>query len=154
MRPPGPGMRLADCGDGVYCGDRHACDVHGDRFDLVVHGWSDLNIREGRLCRCVRDSLGWGLPVMIREGEPPESWGRSLGEVAAYLARPGRVLCHCAGGSVRGPTLALVAKLVRRPGRHPADAVRDVAAAMWRDCRATPHLMPATTEAIFRWAGR
>jgi hypothetical protein len=121
-------MNLADCGDGVWVGNYFACDAGG--FDLTLHAWRPENLADGRICRCCRE-VATGVAVhhlvlTYREGESLARIPVPIDGIAAHARRPGRLLAHCAGGSVRGPTLAVMAKVARGVafGRAVEDVMR------------------------------
>lgn len=126
-------MNLADCGDGVWVGDYLACDNRLADFDRAVHVFSLINVREGRLCRCSREVFehraAHHLVVMYTENMPLASASVPLDRIMDYCRHSGSILCHCAAGSVRGPTMAVVAKVARGVplGRAMEDVVRAAA---------------------------
>lgn len=142
-------MRFIELARDVWIGDREACDARGPDFPLVIHAWSDLNIAEGRLCECLARSCGRGLPVKYSEGHLLAEADRPIGVVADYARRQGRILCHCAGCAVRGPTFGLLALAAR--GVSPFDAIPLLYRAMWAACRMPPCLFDRPVAEIISW---
>ena len=122
-------INLADCGDDVWVGDFRACDATPlEAIPLRVHVWRPENLADGRICRCCRE-VATGVAVhhlvlTYREGEPLANIPVPLDRIVAYCRRPGDLLAHCSAGSVRGPTLAVLAKVAR--GVPFGKAVEDV----------------------------
>lgn len=123
-------MQLADCGHHVWVGDHRSCDASGARFDRRVHIWHSYQQGKNRCRHIDEDRIGADdLVVRYRDGDPLATLGEALPELIAFVGRPGQLLVHCAFGCYRGPTLAVLAKVVR--GGDPFDSLAEVARGMW-----------------------
>jgi hypothetical protein len=114
-RPPAPSLQLADCGDDVWVGDHVACNAAIDKFDLSIHLWHDYHYPDG-LCARNLAGPGPGLVIRYRDGEDLGTASVPIDEVVSYVSRPGKLLVHCGLGAFRGPTYAVLAKIVRGCG--------------------------------------
>ncbi len=118
-------MRLIECSKGVWVGDFEACNAHLPEFALGIHVWKPQNIAENRVCKHARRAIngekGVHLVVTYSEGEPLSLAAVSIDSITKYARQPGKILCHCAAGASRGPTMAVLAMAAR--GMDPFKAI-------------------------------
>jgi hypothetical protein len=144
-------VRFAPVGCDVWCGDWMACNARIAEFPLAVHIWSDLNKQEGRVCRCVAGECPGGLSVRYTEAHSLNTMSVTSAEFMSYCAKPGKLLCHCAGGACRSTTLCVLALIAR--GRRPHAAVRDVLTGVWDGYGVAATLPAAVLIEIFALVG-
>jgi hypothetical protein len=124
---------LADCGDGVWIGDREGCDARPKGFGGVMHIWRGDPEGFGVCRHALGDGAGQPadeLMVVWREDQGIGALAPAFAEILGYARRPGRLLIHCAAGVSRSPALVLAAKLAR--GCDPDRAVAEIREAIRR----------------------
>lgn len=159
------GVAYAACGDGVWVGNAEMCDQRRRQFDLTIHVHHERSPTPGR-CKAFDSGAGGeitkdlfvryvdgsslstaeiytGAPQSFVQGAP------ALQTIAAFARRDGRILCHCAAGLCRGPTMAILAKIAR--GCTPWQAMHDVSQAMWLGYQQSPMLFREPLTEICRW---
>lgn len=160
------GALFAACGDNVWVGNADFCDERGDKFDVVIHVHHEKSPTPGRCKKFEAPTGGKAADLFLRyiDGSSLTSieigdrlhgkleWRsapQALREIAAYSAHGNRLLCHCAAGLCRGPTMAVIAKVAR--GCTPWQAMHDVANGMWLGYQAAPQLFNLPMTEICRW---
>jgi hypothetical protein len=109
---PAPPL-LADCGDGVWVGNRGACNHRGQSFARVVHVHNEPRDPAG-VCRAARLGIGpTSLVVRYQDREPLVTATPGLRAIAEFCKAPGPLLVHCSMGGCRGPTMAVLALVSR-----------------------------------------
>jgi hypothetical protein len=142
-------MRFLELARDIWIGDRHACDGFGPDFPSVIHVWSDPDLYAGRVCRCLKESRGWGFPVKYIEGYKLAEADRSIDDVARYARRYGQLLIHCAACVCRAPTFGVIALVAR--GMEPFAAIELVYRKMWGRWRAAPLMFDRPMGEILGW---
>jgi hypothetical protein len=109
---PAPPL-LADCGSGVWVGNRGACNHRGESFARVVHVHDEPRDPAG-VCRAAHTGIGpTSLVVQYQDREPLATATPGLPTIAEFCKAPGPFLVHCSMGGCRGPTLAVLALVSR-----------------------------------------
>ena len=151
------GALYAACGNGVWVANAETCDQRGGGFDRTIHVHHSQSPTPGR-CRAWNGAGDAARDLFVRyvDGES-FSTARdhntdsplSIARIAAFAKPDGRLLCHCAAGLCRGPTMAVLAKIAR--GCTPWQAMHDVAAAMWLGQQRSPQFFSLPLSEISRW---
>lgn len=137
-------VQVGDCGHGITVGNYLACDSLR-RFDRYVHIWHPY--QDGKWhCQAMasrQDEAPRDLFVEYSDGASLETMvGVTPFTVARFIGITPAVLIHCAHGTYRGPTLAVLALVAR--GVEILDALDRVNRACWDgyEARQVPFLNP------------
>lgn len=120
-------MQLAPVGNDVWVGNFEACNATLGQFHQSIHVWHDYQNGNWRCNECL-DPKGRGLIVRYCDGESLATI-ENLDRLISSCRIPGRLLIHCAMGTYRSPTLAVLAKAVR--GCDPFQGMAEVARGTW-----------------------
>ena len=140
---------ISDVGHGVHVANFRGCDLYGGRFSRSVHIWYGPKGDQSGVCNCIR-SGGSGI-VLEYTDLHSLSAVMEIDRLADYFSSPGEVLIHCAAGQCRGPTVAMIAKLVRAPEITPWHAMHDITWSLWTHRRAAPLWGNVPLSEIFEW---
>ncbi len=156
------GVAYASCGHGVWVSNAEMCDVRRHWFDRAIHVHHSESPTPGR-CKLWDVSRSGERDLFVRyiDGsslttalDHNSNTKLSIHQIAEFAKQDGKLLCHCAAGLCRGPTMAVLSKVAR--GCTPWDAMRDVAQAMWLGYLQSPQLfnLPLTELMIWYWHGQ
>lgn len=154
------GAVFAACGNDVWVGNFAMCDERHTGFDRIIHVHHELSPTPGR-CKAFEAQGPGGLFVRYVDGtslsaaeianplDYEKRGAQNVPIIAGFASKPGRLLCHCAAGLCRGPTMAIIAKIAR--GCTPWQAAHDVSQAMWLGYRQHPQLFCVPLNEICGW---
>lgn len=148
-------------GHDIWIGNADYCDLKGSQFDLVIHVHHEASPTPGR-CKAfdkLPDSKGFFVRYIDCESldratllsvPTDQQKRRQIEQIAVYASQPGRLLCHCAAGMCRGPTMAAIAKVAR--GCTFPQAMHDIYQGLWAGYYTCPNFARVPLTEIARWA--
>ncbi len=133
---------MIDAGADVFIGGFADC-MGATPFDRKVHIWRNRDVLQKRVCTYPRNGgnstpvgCTTDLSIYWREGDSLASMSVPVDQFIRFVAPPGKLLVHCAGGHCRSVHLAVLAARVR--GLDPLDVIDRINRAMFAGGRFLP----------------
>lgn len=141
---------ISDVGHGIHVANFQGCNLYGAAFPLRTHIWYGPQGDQKGVCNCIQTKADSGLVLEYTDLHSLTE-AIDIERLVDYFSQPGDILVHCAAGQCRGPTVAIIAKLVRAPEITPWHAMHDITWSLWTYRRAAPLWGNVPLSEIFAW---